>query len=151
MEAHSFKYPEGCTKAKKKKTREKTLRTNQDTLYYDERKGVKFNLIFMSSLVREWHDAMRNKYPEFEETQQDNLIKLKSKDTGGTITMYPTVKVLVHGKQMMEMFEKDFQPMKQTAEANTLQEQMGALAIGNSEPDGEGTLPTPTNTTPPNP
>lgn len=150
MAARSFKYPEGCTNAKKIRTREKTLRTNQDTLYYDERKGVKFNLIFMSSLVREWHDAMRNRYPELEETQQDNLIKLKSKD--GTIIMYPTVKVMVHGKQMKEMFEKDFQLMKQTAKANTLPEQMGALDIGNSEnSEGEGTLPTPTNTTPPNP
>lgn len=93
-----FRYPKGAGDKKEALIRDKELRKNKDTLYCARREGEIWNLMFQSTLMREWLSAIKEKYPELEESQQDNLIKLKSNE--GTISFCTTVKVMVHGKQL---------------------------------------------------
>lgn len=94
--------------------REKTLRVNQDTLYYHTgADGQTCSLMYFSTRLIEWLDTLKQQYPELQETQQDGKIILQSKEGESTITLDPSVKVLVHGKVLMKKFEDDFPQMAQ--------------------------------------
>lgn len=112
MPAVPFKFTKD-TDAKKEEEKDKTLRTNRDRLYYDERQGEQYDLIFSSTMVREWMKVVKEKYPEFQEIKDDNGVRLKSKDKKGTITFHPFVKVLVHGQTLRDEFDRDFREMRQ--------------------------------------
>lgn len=116
--------PERCLARLSKKNRKMILQANKDFLFHDKRNGEKFNLVFCSTLVREWLDVMKRKYPNLRETQQDNLIKLKSKE--GTISFYCSVEVLVEGEELMERFEEGFEEMKQKAQTQSESSRIGS-------------------------
>lgn len=130
--ARRFNYEEGCSDDKKRDFRERTVRNNRDRLYFDERGGQRYDLQFGSTLVREWQDVLKSKYSKFREVQDDTQIRLRSMDGTGTITLYPFVRVLVHG-QIMEGFERDFPQMKQAAQGNNLTAQMERVALNEDE------------------
>lgn len=155
MAAQRFNYDEGLSDNGKKMFREKTVRVNQDKLYYDEREGKKWDLQFGSSLVEDWLKVMRKKYPNLQEIKQDGQIRLKSKEGDGTISLYPYVRVLVRG-QIMETFERDFQEMRQEVQDGALTARMGGMTLTNDggrpdEPVGEGASAHPSKTPTPAP
>ncbi|KAL7372843.1 hypothetical protein ABVT39_023089 [Epinephelus coioides] len=94
--------------------REKTLRVNQDTLYYHTGADDQTcSLMYFSTRLIEWLDTLKQQYPELQETQQDGKIILQSKEGESTITLDPSVKVQVRGNVLMERFEEDFPQMAQ--------------------------------------
>ncbi|XP_037609939.1 uncharacterized protein LOC119478922 isoform X2 [Sebastes umbrosus] len=128
--ARPFEYPEGANENQKERIRVKTLRGKKDTLFYDtDAEGEKCNLMLCSNLVREWLNAMKEQYPELEEERQGDTIVLKCKE--GTITLKPTVTVVVTG-ELMDSFEEDFQKMKRMALPPSLLEGMAELGINNT-------------------
>ena len=131
----------------KDKNIEKTLHGNKDTAYQHDSNYVPFGITFYSTRVREWLAAMKEKYPELNEVTTDNQIRLKSPiKNGGTITLYPSVTVVVHGKDLRKRFLEDFEEMKRQALQDDLQAAMEHLVLEN-EPEEEVTQPTQRNET----
>lgn len=144
MPAVPFEYKPGWTEEKKKRFRDKTRRGNKDKLYDNIQRDRRCDLSFYSTHVREWVRAMRERYPELQETQNDDKILLKSKD--GTIILYTGVTVVVYGK-IMERFDRDFDEMRENALDN-LAKGIAAIDLNNREggpEEGAGNLPNPAN------
>lgn len=94
------------------KDNDKTVRNNKDKLYYNTRERIKYCLLFGSIKADEWIGEMKKQYKtDFEEIRDDNGIRLKFKSGNGTISIYPFVKVVVHGK-IIDKFEDDFDEMR---------------------------------------
>ncbi|XP_037609959.1 uncharacterized protein LOC119478931 isoform X2 [Sebastes umbrosus] len=125
-----FEYPEGAKEQRKEKIREKTLRGNKDILFYDtDAEGEKCSLMLCSIRVREWLNAIQQKYPELKEARENDKIILKCKES--TITLYPTVTVVVTG-ELMESFERHFPEMKRMALTPSLLEALAKLDINST-------------------
>jgi len=150
MAALPFEYPNGATRGLRKRFKDRTLRGNEDILYYDNHdSGEKANLIFFTTNLREWQNAMETQYVELQESQTDSQILLSS-EKYGTISLYRIGKVVVMGRTLMRRFEYDFPEMRQRTQRTNPLPEMAALNINNedSSPDQpEGALPTQTNHT----
>ncbi len=74
---------------------DRTLRADEEGLYFSVRKGVKYCLSFRTNQVETWRDRFKHEFPELEEIVTQAPIRLKSRE--GTITLYRE-KVVIHGK-----------------------------------------------------